>query len=603
MPRAPDLSGVALDGRYELHSLVGEGAFGRVYRGRDRRLARRVAVKVIKPWWAEDPDWVKSFEHEAQLLASISDPGIVQIFDVGSAPEGLYYVAELVDGESLARRLRGGSLPPWEACEIGEQLARALATAHAQRVVHRDVKPANVLIAPDGRVKVGDFGVARLAEGTSDAGAATIVGTPQYMAPEQAQGGTTSPATDVYSIGVVLYEMLAGHPPFAGGTVVELAFRHVHDVPPPLPPRTPRALTEVIDRALAKDPAERYADGRELAEALEQARSSLVAGDDDYELSDAGRPSGAGGGVATLAPPEPTTTATQLAEPLVRAAIPPTRVGGGMSPRRNFNPPERRQRIAIFAAVLLVGVGMVVAAIDLAPTHVTVPNLHGMTRNRIMARARRVHFHAAFAHRYSGARRGTAIGQSPSPGTRVTEGATVDVVLSSGPRPVIVPKLVDRPLGDAEAVLRASKLRVTVARVPAPGVAPGVVTAESPRAAAKVNPGSTVALSVAETPQLRDVETFSGDGNGRSGPFHIRGVRWEVVYSMNYEGMCTLIFICSGPHATVTNLGTGATFDSFGLSEGDRHTRIFNSGPGTYQVQISPGSDSARWSVAVLDYY
>ncbi|MBV9004356.1 MAG: protein kinase, partial [Solirubrobacterales bacterium] len=113
MPRAPDLSGLALDGRYELHSLIGEGAFGRVYRGRDRRLARRVAVKVIKPWWAEDPDWVKSFEHEAQLLASISDPGIVQIFDVGSAPEGLYYVAELVDGESLASRLRGGPLPPW----------------------------------------------------------------------------------------------------------------------------------------------------------------------------------------------------------------------------------------------------------------------------------------------------------------------------------------------------------------------------------------------------------------------------------------------------------------------------------------------------------
>src|SRR5256885_7532992 len=115
MPQAPDLIGLALDGRYELHALIGEGTFGRVYRGRDRRLARPVAVKVIKPWWAEDPDWVRTFEREAQLLASVSDPGFVQIYDVGAAPEGLYYVAELVEGESLARRLRRGRLSAAEA--------------------------------------------------------------------------------------------------------------------------------------------------------------------------------------------------------------------------------------------------------------------------------------------------------------------------------------------------------------------------------------------------------------------------------------------------------------------------------------------------------
>jgi serine/threonine protein kinase len=603
MPSAPDLSGVALDGRYELHSLIGEGAFGRVYRGRDRRLARRVAVKVIKPWWAEDPDWVRSFEHEAQLLASISDAGIVQIFDVGSAPEGLYYVAELVDGESLANRLRSGRLPPWEACEIAEQLARALAQAHAQRVVHRDVKPANVLIASDGRVKVGDFGVARLAEGTGDAAVATVAGTPRYMAPEQAAGGPTSPATDVYGIGIVLYEMLAGHPPFTGETAVELALRHLHDLPPPLPHSTPRPLVEVIDRALAKNPTERYADGRELAAALERTRASLVVSDEDWEPPETGRTSAPTGGVATLAPPEPSTSVTQVAEPLVRAAIPPTRVGGGMSARRNFNPPERRQRIAIFAAVVLVGLGMVAAAIDLAPKHLKVPSLHGMTRNRIIAKARRLDFHAAFTSRYSQARRGTAIGQSPGPGTRVTDGSTVAVVLSGGPPPVSVPKLAGRPLNDAEAVLGALKLRSDVTSVPAPGVAPGTVTAESPAAGASLAPGSVVALSVAESPRLRDLITFTGDGNGRSVPFQIRGSRWEIVYRMSYEGMCTLIFICSGPSATVTNLHSGATVDSFGLGEGDRETRVFKSGPGTYQIRISPGSDTARWAVTVLDYY
>src|SRR5271154_161911 len=265
MLRTPDLSGCALDGRYELHELIGEGAFGRVYKGLDRRLHRWVAVKVIKPWWAEDSAWVDRFQREAQLLARVSDPGIVQIFDIGHAEEGPYYVAELVEGESLAERLRRGPLPIEQARAVAEQLCRALASAHAQGVVHCDVKPANVLISDDGVVKVGDFGVARLAEGTSQAPSATIAGTPRYMSPEQARGRPTTPATDVYSAGVVLYEMLAGQPPFAQGSPVELGLRHLQDEPPMLPVGVPRALREVVDRALAKDPADRYSDGAAMA--------------------------------------------------------------------------------------------------------------------------------------------------------------------------------------------------------------------------------------------------------------------------------------------------------------------------------------------------
>src|SRR5438445_12327578 len=141
MPRAPEMTGCVLDGRYELHAVVGEGAFGRVYCGRDRRLDRIVAVKVIKPCWAEDPPWADTFEREARLLARVSDPGIVQIFDVGQAQEGLYYVAEFVEGESLASLVERGPLEPGEACVIAEQLCRALASAHAQGIVHRDIKP------------------------------------------------------------------------------------------------------------------------------------------------------------------------------------------------------------------------------------------------------------------------------------------------------------------------------------------------------------------------------------------------------------------------------------------------------------------------------
>src|ERR1700733_14505348 len=237
MPHVPDLSGSALDDRYELHAVIGEGAFGRVYSGRDRRLERPVAVKLIKPWWAEDPEWGRSFEREGQLLARGSDPGIVQIFDVGHAPEGLYYVSELVEGESLAARLRRGPLTPWEAAGLAEQLCRALGRAHGQSVVHRDVKPANILLSADGRLKVGDFGIARLAEGSTDGASATVVGTPRYMSPEQARGRRATPATDVYSVGIVLYEMLAGRPPFDEHSAVELALRHLHDRPPKLPSR------------------------------------------------------------------------------------------------------------------------------------------------------------------------------------------------------------------------------------------------------------------------------------------------------------------------------------------------------------------------------
>jgi hypothetical protein len=595
--RAPDLTGVALDGRYELLALIGEGTFGRVYRGRDRRLARQVAVKVIKPWWAEDPDWVRSFEREAQLLASINDPGIVQIFDVGAASEGLYYVAELVEGESLSQRLRRGAPSPAEARAIAEQLAGALASAHARRVIHRDVKPANVLISTDGRIKVGDFGVARLAEGSTDGGPATIVGTPSYMAPEQSRMGVTTAATDVYSVGVVLYEMLAGTPPFRGHTPVELALQHLQDPPPPLPPTTPAELVEIVDRALAKDPHERYADGGAMALALGGARPATRRSRTNRLWSGEERPSTQATGTATAVLTKPTAVrAEPTAEPVAK-----TRVAEPPPPRRTFDPPARRRRIALLCGVVLLAVGMGVAALALGGGHTTVPNLHGMRRARIDATTGRDHLHVAFGHRYSArAPSGTAISQSLKPGIRVSNGTTVKVVMSAGPPPVEVPRLVGISAGNAKTVLGGLKLGATVTEVPAPGVRTGNVTGQDPKAGAHVPTGSKIGLSVAEPPQLRALTSFSGE---KSVPFKIRGSRWEIVYGMSYQGTCTFVFFCSGPTATVTDLASGKQVDQFDLNEGDDQTRIVHSGPGTYQISISSGSDSAGWAFKVDDYY
>jgi hypothetical protein len=423
-PRTPDLSGSALDGRYELHALIGEGAFGRVYRGRDRRLARPVAVKVIKPWWAEEDAWVQRFQREAQLLARISDPGIVQIYDIGHAEAGPYYVAELIDGESLAERLRHGPLPVAAARAIAEQLCQALAGAHAQGIVHCDVKPANVLItAAAGKVKVGDFGVARLAEGTSQAPSATVAGTPRYMSPEQARGRPTGPATDVYSAGVVLYEMLAGEPPFAHGSAVELGLRHVQEEPPPLAAEIPAALREVVARALAKDPGKRYRDGAAMADALR------VAGEPVAELD---------AGIDRSAAPTVVATATAATTRVMGAAgsgspaspLPP---GGGAGKGSH-----RSRRIALLATLLALGVGVIAAVLLLTTgsgvARTAVPRMQGLPRGGVEARAQRLHVRPAFTASHSVTAAGIAIAQDPSPGTRVADGATVHVVLSSGPQ-------------------------------------------------------------------------------------------------------------------------------------------------------------------------
>jgi serine/threonine-protein kinase len=600
MPHAPDLSGHALDDRYELHAILGEGAFGRVYEGIDRRLARSVAVKVIKPWWADDPEWVAIFERETRLLARLSDPGIVRIYDVGNAPEGLYYVSELVHGESLAARLRRGPLPAWEACGVATQLCRALAGAHAQRIVHRDVQPANILLSTEGQVKVGDFGVARLAEGSTDGRGshpASIVGTPRYMAPEQGRGHATTPATDVYSAGVVLYEMLSGAPPFSASSVVELALLHVQEPPPPLPPRLPAPLVEIVERALAKDPAHRYADGAAMAEALMQARPRARA--------TARRPlvAAAAGGVGSTStldpPPDARTPSTPPLPPPPRGPH-GTRRAAPPSPRRNVNPAARRRAAAALGVVIALLGAMVAAALVIGHTTYTrVPALMHKSQGRAAAAARRAHVKLTFGYRHSPAPAHTVIAETPHAGRRVASGTGVHVTISTGPAPVSVLAVGHETVGDAEQSLHSAGLRTVVNEVPAPGTTPGIVVAQAPAGGTSRPRGSTVTLSVAEVPQWRTVTTFDGRS---SGLIHIRGERWRVDYRMAFQGTCTFIVFCSGPSARVTD-AAGSYLAGFGLQNGSNQVQTFSSGPGEYEIQVTPGDDDAVWSVQVQDLY
>ncbi len=608
MPTAPELVGRALDGRYELQEILGEGSFGRVYRGLDRRLGRAVAVKVIKPWWAEDSAWVERFEREARLLARVHDPGVVQIFDIGHAEEGPYYVAELVNGESLADRLRAGALEPEEARTVAERLCRALASAHREGVVHCDVKPANVLLTERGEVKVGDFGVARLAEATSQLPSATVAGTPRYMSPEQARGLPTSAATDVYSTGVVLYEMLAGRTPFPEGTPVELGLRHLQDKAPALPAGVPPRLREIVARALAKDPGDRFAD----ADAMAQALDAAAPGENRRGAPD--RPPGAALPLSA-ATPEGTSTVVKPAmsqaptiarlegepETVARTRVAPSK---GSPPPVGASPLERRRRAAILAAVLLLAAsGIAGLLLSGSRARTVVPELRGLPRQGVLARARRLKVHPLFSSRHSSAAAGTAVAQSPEPGARVDTGSDVRVVLSSGPPPVAVPAVVGLQAGSAETAVAHAGLRWSLHYVAAPASAPGAVMRQRPAPPASAPRGSTVELSVAETPRWRTLTTFSGIDDGRSVAFRILGRRWRVSYSMAYRGTCLLILFCGGPSAKVENLGAGGTAGGFSLSEGEGNTHVFDTGPGLYRLEISGGRDSAGWEMTVQDDY
>ena len=267
--------------RYRLESRIATGGMGEVWRATDTVLGREVAVKLLKAEYADDPAFRTRFETEARHAAALHHPGIAAVFDFGDMTADQehhpYLVMELVDGQPLSNLLRSGVLmPPDQARDLLGQTADALGAAHEKGIIHRDVKPANLLVTPDKRVKVTDFGIARAADGLALTMTGQVMGTPQYLSPEQAQGSAVSPASDVYSLGVVLFECLAGRRPFQGETPVATALAHVREPVPDLPEEVPTDLARVVQRCLAKDPDDRFRDGKSLAAALRDP--SKVAG-------------------------------------------------------------------------------------------------------------------------------------------------------------------------------------------------------------------------------------------------------------------------------------------------------------------------------------
>ena len=486
-------AGTIIDGRYEVVARIGSGGMADVYLARDTLLGRKVAVKLLHHRFAEDQEFVERFRREASSAAGLSHPNVVAVFDRGEW-DGTYYIAmEYLPGRSLKAVVREhGPLSPDDAIDIVVQILLAARFAHRRGIIHRDLKPHNVILDEEGRAKVTDFGIARA--GASDMTlTGSIMGTAQYLSPEQAQGHAVSEASDVYAVGVVLYELLTGSVPFEGDSAVTIALKQVSDEPTPPSERNPAvgpALNAVVMRALAKEPAARFASADEFIAALAQAREGVAP---------ALTPNGA-----------PTTPAALL--------VPPEANGEGDA-HSGGHRWRKRALWAAAGAALLAGVVAVVLLLVLSPTagRVTVPEVTGRTQAAAVGALRRAGLQpvvslAANARVASG----RVIGTTPPRGTIVGKGSRVSVFVSSGPGSLALPNVNNKKSDEAVKILREKGFEPTTQSQPSDTVGKGLVISTDPTTGVEVQVGSPVTVLVSSGPAEVSVPNVTNESQANA---------------------------------------------------------------------------------------
>ncbi len=506
--------GRVVGGRYRLLAPIGSGASSQVFAAVDTRLGRRVAVKVLHPALESDQTFLRLFRAEARFAASLDHQNVMRVFNWGEEAAGPYLVLELLTGGSLRRLLdAGGVLSVAQVAAIGRQAAAGLAYAHRRGIIHRDIKPGNLLFDEEGNLRIGDFGVARaIASAAATEPSGTVFGTARYTSPEQASGEALDDRTDVYSLALVLYEARTGRVPFAAETVAATLAARLGATLPPAPELGP--LAPVLAAAAIPDPLARL-EASDLASELEQLERSLppAAPLPLFPLS-------LGPQLAAIADRDPTeldpghpSATNRLGETTV---VPPAVPPGEPSPpaRERRRSPARRLLgfLGALVAVGLVALGLVAAVVHFEVYGHVVPGVVGepvATARAVLAnddlRLR------VTASRYDArVRAGEVISQSVRPNTREKARAVVGVVVSKGPAPVAVPDVVDKPVGVAAARLRSAKLVPASVEVWSETVPAGLVTYEHP-AAGKVRPGTTVRLYVSKGPHPRKVPAMEGE--------------------------------------------------------------------------------------------
>lgn len=529
-----------LNGRYELHRRLARGGMADVFLARDQLLDRPVAIKVLFPQFAADPTFVERFRREAQAAANLNHPSIVAVYDWGQHDNTYFIVMEYVEGRSLAEVIRAeGTLHPDRAAEVATDVAAGLSFAHRNGTVHRDVKPGNILITPSGQVKVTDFGIAR-AFGSGDELTQTgsVMGTATYFSPEQAQGKNVDPRSDLYSLGVVLFEMVTGSPPFTGDSPVAIAYKHVQEVPPrptSINPAVPKSLEIVIAQLLAKNSDQRYPSAEEVRADLRRFREGqpLAGYGAPQEADPAPAPAVVAPVVEQPAPDVTNTVDTGGNRAVIDTtrAMPAAAAAQQEVPAEEYYEPPRRNGVflAILALLLITLAGLILyiadvfggsgaeEAVDPSVPLVDVPSVVGASQEeaeRILTDAK-LNFSAIFEEN-ADTEPNIVFDQDPPRDQQVAEGSVVTIKVTQSATTVALENVTGRSEDEARQILRDAGLRVDIVREASEEFDEGTVFDMSPPPNQQVNLDTLVTLTVSAGRSEIEIPNVEGLTSGEA---------------------------------------------------------------------------------------